>query len=301
VAVELGRAGIWSRELRYHPDRGASAAAAVELEELGYSAIFIPDAGGDVLSVVTELLAATRQIRFATGVLNIWMHDAAEVARRNAELTARYGSRFLLGLGASHAPLVESVAKVPYARPYSRMTQFLDALDAAEPPAPASQRMLAALGPRMLALAAARACGAHPYLVPPEHTAAARQALGPGALLAPEQAVVLDSDPRRGRDRARAFVSDYLALPNYVGNLRRLGFTEDDLRAGGSDRLVDALVARGDEEAIAARVRAHLDAGADHVCVYVFGDGDDALPLTAWRRLAPALTALTPASLHGPA
>ena len=172
--------GIWSRELRYNPDPGARAAAAAELEELGYSAIFIPDAGGDVLGVAAELLAATRHIRLATGVLNIWMHDAAEVGRANAGLTARYGSRFLLGLGASHAPLVESVARVPYARPYSRMTRYLDALDAAGTAAPPSQRMLAALGPRMLALAAARACGAHPYLVPPEHTAAARQILGPG-------------------------------------------------------------------------------------------------------------------------
>jgi probable F420-dependent oxidoreductase len=142
----------------------------------------------------------------------------------------------------------------------------------------------------MLSLARARAGAAHPYLVPPEHTAMARQALGPGVVLAPEQAVLLDADPRRSRERARAFVSNYLALPNYVSNLRRLGFAEDDFRGGGSDRLVDALVARGDEEAIAARVHAHHDAGADHVCIYVFGGAAETLQLEAWRHLAPVLT-----------
>ena len=291
MTVDLGRVGIWSRELRYNPDPGARATAAAELEDLGYGAIFIPDAGGDVLGAVEHLLAATRRIPLATGVLNIWMNDPAEVAARRASLLARFGPRFLLGLGNSHAPLVESVLGVPYARPYARMAEYLDALDRAEPPVPAGERMLAALGPRMLSLARARAGAAHPYLVPPEHTAAARQALGPGVVLAPEQAVALGGDRLLTRERARAFVSDYLVLPNYVRNLRRLGFTDDDLRPGRpSDRLVDALVAHGDEGAIAGRVRAHHDAGADHVCVYVFGSGNEALPLEAWRRLAPVLT-----------
>lgn len=292
MATDLGRVGIWSRELRYNPDVGARAAAAAELEDLGYGAIFIPDAGGDVLGAVEHLLAATRRISFATGVLNIWMHDPAEVANRRASLMARFGSRFLLGLGNSHAPLVENALHVTYARPYSKMVEYLDALDAAAVPVPAGERMLAALGPRMLSLARARAGAVHPYLVPPEHTAAARQALGPGVTLAPEQAVVSDADPQRGRERARAFVNDYLALPNYVRNLRRLGFTDDDLAGQASDRLVDALVARGNEDAIAARVRAHHDAGADHVCIYVVGGGDEALPFDAWRRLAPVLTRL---------
>lgn len=292
MAIDLGRVGIWSRELRYNPDVGARAAAAAELEDLGYGAIFIPDAGGDVLGAVEHLLAATRRISFATGVLNIWMHDPAEVADRRASLMARFGSRFLLGLGNSHAALVENALHVPYARPYSKMVEYLDALDAAAVPVPAGERMLAALGPRMLSLARARAGAAHPYLVPPEHTAAARQALGPGVTLAPEQAVVSDADPQRGRERARAFVNDYLALPNYVRNLRRLGFTDDDLAGQASDRLVDALVARGNEDAIAARVRAHHDAGADHVSIHVVGGGDEALPFDAWRRLAPVLTRL---------
>lgn len=334
MTLDLGRVGIWSRELRYNPDRGARAAAAAELEDLGYSAIFIPDAGGDVLGDVAHLLAATRRMPVATGILNIWMHDPAEVARGRADIVARFGPRFLLGLGSSHAPLVESAMRGPYTRPYSRMVEYLDALDgapaaspsparspsprpasspftvpAADPSAsprpspspfpcpssspftvPAADRMLAALGPRMLSLARDRAGAAHPYLVPPAHTALAREALGPGTVLAPEQAVILDSDPLRGRERARAFVGDYLALPNYVRNLRRLGFGEDDFSGGGSDRLADALVARGDEEAVARRVRAHHDAGADHVCVYVIGGPGEELQLDSWRRLAPALT-----------
>jgi probable F420-dependent oxidoreductase len=290
MTIDLGKVGIWSRELRYNPDPGARAAAAAEVEDLGYTAIFIPDVGGDVLGQVEHLLAATQRVSFATGVLNIWMHDPAEVASRRAGLVSRFGPRFLLGLGSSHAPLVESAKLGPYTRPYSRMVEYLDALDTAPAAVPAAERMLAALGPRMLSLARDRAGAAHPYLVPPEHTAMARQELGPGAVLAPEQAVVLDADRHRGRERARAFVSDYLALPNYVQNLRRLGFVDDDFRGGGSDRLVDALVARGGEDAIAARVRAHHDAGANHVCIYVFGDGDEALPLEAWRRLAPVLT-----------
>jgi probable F420-dependent oxidoreductase len=296
MTVDLGKVGIWSRELRYNPDRGARAAAAAELEELGYSAIFIPDVGGDVLGAVAELLAATRRVPLATGILNIWMHDPVSVANGHADLVARFGSRFMLGLGSGHAQLVESVLGVPYTRPYAKMEAYLDALDAAAAPVPAGERMLAALGPRMLSLAGARAGAAHPYLVPPEHTAAARQALGPGVVLAPQQAAVLDDDPARGRERAREFVNDYLGLPNYVRNLRRLGFTDEDLRGPASDRLVDALVAHGDEGAIAARVRAHHDAGADHVCLYVLGapatgqGAGEPLPLAAWRRLAPALT-----------
>lgn len=289
MPLDLGKVGIWSRELRYNPDRGARAAAAAELEDLGYTAIFIPDAGGDVLDQVEHLLAATRRMPLATGVLNIWMHDPADVATRRADLVSRFGRRFLLGLGNSHAPLVKSAGRGPYMQPYSKMAGYLDALDAAIPVVPAADRMLAALGPRMLSLARDRACAAHPYLVPPQHTALARQILGQGPVLAPEQAVILEVDRQRGHELAKAFVSDYLTLPNYVRNLRRLGFDDDDFTDKGSERLVDALVAHGDEEVIAARIRAHHDAGADHVCIYVVGRGDEALPLDAWRRLAPAL------------
>ena len=278
----LGRVGIWARELRFDPDPSAIADAAAELEEHGWSALWIPDAGGDIFGAVDVLLDATRSVAIATGILNIWMQDPEEVAR---ESNARWESgRFVLGLGASHAALVEQ-----YARPYSAMREYLDALDAATPPVPDGARLLAALGPRMVALSGDRAAGAHPYLVTTEHTRSAREILGPDAVLAPELGVVLDGDVARGRERAREHVADYLELPNYANSMLRMGFTEDDLRDGGSDRLVDGVVAVGDEEAIRARVEEHLDAGADHVCIQVVGPMGQPLPRETWRRLAPAL------------
>ena len=277
-SVEIGRVGIWSRELRFHADRAQALDAAAELEELGYGALWIPDVGGDVLGAARELLGATRAITLATGILNIWMHDAAEVASGAAAL----GARFLLGLGASHSAVVDAQEPGRYGRPLSTMAAYLDALDAhALGP---SQRILAALGPRMLELARDRAAGAHPYLVTPEHTALAREALGADALLAPEQAVTLEG----GLEEARAFVADYLRLPNYVNNLRRLGFDDSDLAGAPSDRLVRALVATGGPEEIARRVALHHAAGADHVTVQVIGAGET-LPREAWRELAPAL------------
>ena len=278
----LGRVGIWARELRFDPDPSAIADAAAELEEHGWSALWIPDAGGDIFGAVDVLLDATRSVAIATGILNIWMQDPEEVAR---ESNARWESgRFVLGLGASHAALVEQ-----YARPYSAMREYLDALDAATPPVPDGARLLAALGPKMVALSGDRAAGAHPYLVTAEHTRSAREILGPDAVLAPELGVVLDGDVARGRERARAHVADYLELPNYANSMRRMGFTEDDLRDGGSDRLVDAVVAVGDEEAIRARVEEHLEAGADHVCIQVVGPMGQPLPRETWRQLAPVL------------
>ena len=278
----LGRVGIWARELRFDPDPSAIADAAAELEEHGWSALWIPDAGGDIFGAVDVLLDATRSVAIATGILNIWMQDPEEVAR---ESNARWESgRFVLGLGASHAALVEQ-----YARPYSAMREYLDALDAATPPVPDGARLLAALGPKMVALSGDRAAGAHPYLVTTEHTRSAREILGPDAVLAPELGVVLDGDVARGRERAREHVADYLELPNYANSMLRMGFTEDDLRDGGSDRLVDGVVAVGDEEAIRARVEEHLDAGADHVCIQVVGPMGQPLPRETWRRLAPAL------------
>ena len=278
----LGRVGIWARELRFDPDPSAIADAAAELEEHGWSALWIPDAGGDIFGAVDVLLDATRSVAIATGILNIWMQDPEEVAR---ESDARWESgRFVLGLGASHAALVEQ-----YARPYSAMREYLDALDAATPPVPDGARLLAALGPKMVALSGDRAAGAHPYLVTAEHTRSAREILGPDAVLAPELGVVLDGDVARGRERAREHVADYLELPNYANSMRRMGFTDDDLRDGGSDRLVDAVVAVGDEEAIRARVEEHLDAGADHVCIQVVGPMGQPLPRETWRQLAPVL------------
>jgi len=209
-----------------------------------------------------------------TGILNIWMHSASSVAAGSASL----GPRFVLGLGASH----ESMIGERYARPLSAMRAYLDELDAAG----VRERFLAALGPRMLELSRDRADGAHPYLVPVEHTRAARALLGPDRRLLVEQGVVLSAD----REPARAHVAQYLALPNYVANFRRMGFADADFSGGGSDRLVDDLVAWGDEQAIAARVRAQLDAGADHVCIQVVDAVNDVPPVETWRRLAPALT-----------
>ena len=276
ASVDIGSLGIWSRELRFHADRGEAREAAAELEDLGFQALFIPDVGGDVLGAVGELLDATRAIPLATGILNIWMHDASDVADGVAALEQAHPGRFLLGLGASHAAVVDADGPPRYERPYSAMVGYLDELDARPQPPPPERRMLAALGPRMLELARERSSGAHPYLVPPEHTRLARELLGEGRLLAPELSVLLDADGERALERARAFVSDYMRLPNYTNNLRRLGFGEEDIAGGGSDRLVRALVAFGDEEAIAERVAAHHDAGADHVCAARDRRGRDA-------------------------
>jgi probable F420-dependent oxidoreductase len=228
----------------------------------------------------------------ATRILNIWMHGPSEVAERYQKLTATYPDRLLIGLGASHAPIVDA-AEAGYRRPMAKMVEFLDELDAAAPSVPREARVLAALGPTMLGLAGARASGAHPYLVPAEHTAAAREVLGPDAFLGPELGVVLETDPVKARETARAGMTMYFDLPNYMNNLRRYGFGADDLTAPGSDRLIDALIAWGDEEAIAARVAERRDAGADHVAIQVLTGAQTAeatFPIEQWRRLAPVLT-----------
>jgi probable F420-dependent oxidoreductase len=290
AAIDIGAVGVWSRELRYHEDRAASAQAAAELEELGFGALWIPDVGGDVLGAVDHLLGATRRIPLATGILNIWMHDPAQVTAGVGALERAHGERFLLGLGASHSAVVDAEAPGRYGHPLATMVAYLDALDAQHEPVAPERRVLAALGPRMLELARERSAGAHPYLVTAEHTRRARELLGPDRLLAPELSVAFEPDPTAALESARAFVSHYLALPNYVNNLLRLGYDEADVAAPGSDRLVRALVASGDEQEIAARVAEHHAAGADHVAIHVVGAGET-LPLEAWRRLAPALLA----------
>jgi probable F420-dependent oxidoreductase len=211
-------------------------------------------------------------------------------------LTSAFPDRFLLGLGVSHGPMVEGFLGERYERPLTKMRAYLDAMDQApfmaDAPSTEPTRVLAALGPKMLRLAAERAAGAHPYFVPVEHTAMARETLGSAPLLCVEQAVVLQTDAEQARAAARAHMALYLTLPNYTNNLRRLGFGDDDFDGGGSDRLVDALVAWGDSDAVAERVGAHHQAGADHVCIQVLGtNADDArrLPLEQWRTLAPAL------------
>lgn len=286
MTARLGGTGVWSSGLRYG-DGDVAAEAAGELEALGYTAIWLPDVGGDLFGVVDRLLGATTTITIATGILNLWMHDAEETARRHHEFVERYGPRVLFGIGISHAPLIDAGEAGRWRRPLAVTRDYLDAIDATPHPVPLDARVLAALGPKMLELARTRAGGAHPYLVTPEHTAIARAALGPDALLAPEQAVVLEADPVEARRIARLHLASYLRLPNYSNNWMRLGFTPDDLLDGGSDRLVDALVVWGDEAAILERVQAHRDAGADHVCVQALTESPLDLPVDAWRRLGP--------------
>jgi probable F420-dependent oxidoreductase len=284
----LGGTGIWSGALRFS-EAGAISDAAAELDELGYTALWIPDVGGEVFEALEILLRATRRATAATGVLNLWMHSAEETAAGYAGLTESYGPRVLIGIGVSHAPIVEPKFPGRYQRPLEVTARYLDDLDAASPPLPRDGRVLAALGPKMLELARDRAAGSHPYNGTPEHTARVRLALGSEALVLPEQAVALVTDVDAARQLGRQYVQGYLSLPNYTNNLRRLGFGDDDFVDGGSDRLVDALVAWGDEAAIRGRVDEHRAAGADHVCIQVLSD-EKPLPLNAWRRLAPALT-----------
>jgi probable F420-dependent oxidoreductase len=287
--VELGAVGVWTPELRYG-DRGEARDAAAELEQLGYGALWLPGGiGGDIFDACAAVLDVTSRVVVATGIVNIWMHDAVDTAAAHHRLVDAHRGRFLLGLGVSHAPLVDAGHAGRYRQPLRAMEQYLDALDAAAPPVPLAERVLAALGPRMLGLARDRSAGAHPYLVTPGHTAEARAVLGPAAVLAPEQPVVLERDAGSARAVARQHLAIYLQLPNYVRNLRRLGFTAEDVGGIGSDRLVDGVVAWGDEAAITRRVRDHLDAGADHVCVHVAAPDPRVAPRQAWRDLAPAL------------
>lgn len=286
----IGRIGVWSGAWTNALAGDGSAytaaydEAAAELESLGYGAIWLGSSPS--VGQAARVLEATSRITVATGILSIWDHTAAEVAARRAEVEDAHPGRFLLGLGVSHSVLAEQ-----YARPYSAMRDYLDGLDAAPRPVPADGRVLAALGPKMLELARTRTAGAHPYLVTAEHTARARDLLGEDALLAPELKVVLDSDQDRGRATARDYLGRYLALPNYTQNLLRSGFTEDDLAGGGSDRLLDALYAIGEEDAVVRKAEEFFAAGADHIALQAVTAGATrtTLPLTEWRRLADAL------------
>lgn len=293
AARALGRVGVWTFTLDANP-AGATREAVAELENLGYGALWIPEGRGskEALSHAALLLGASDRITVATGIANVWFRDPVAMASGARTLADGFPGRFVLGIGVSHAPTVERRVGLAYERPYSRMVEYLDGMEAARYPAEgaggAPPLVLAALGPRMLRLAAERAAGAHPYFVPVEHTVRAREILGDGPLLAPEQAVVLETDPGRAREIARGYMGHYLKLPNYAGNLRRLGWSDEDLE-GPSDALVDAIVAWGDEEAIVARVREHLEAGADHVSVQVLLEDARAIPVDGYRRLAPAL------------
>lgn len=285
--MDLAGVGVWSSQLRYG-DSGEAAEAAAELEELNFTALWIPDVGGPVLDSVDHLLSSAKQVVIATGILNLWMHEPADVAARYASLTEQHGERFLLGIGVSHAPLIDSREPGLYRKPLAATRKYLDDIDATTQPVPVANRVLAALGPKMLELAATRSRGAHPYLVTPEHTRYAREHLGAGPLLLPEQTVLLTTDRDEARGVGTDWLRSYLALPNYANNLLRSGFTEEDIHSV-SDRLFDAIIAWGDEDTVLRRVREHHDAGADHVCVQVLTTDPREFPREQWRRLAAAL------------
>jgi probable F420-dependent oxidoreductase len=291
--MDLGLVGIWTFALDLQPSARARELAA-EIEELGYGAIWVPDAiGRDPLVHAALLLDGTTRIAVGTGIAQIYGRDAMSMAAGWKTVSEAFPGRFVLGLGVSHRPMVEGLRGRTYGPPLTAMREYLDGMDGAmfvgAEPAEPPRRVLAALGPKMLALATERADGAHPYNVPVEHTARAREILGPEKLLAPEQAVALVTDPDEARQVARAHMSIYLGLPNYVNNLRRFGFTDEDFADLGSDRLADALVAWGDVDSIRARVQAHIDTGADHVAVQVLKHDRTEVPVDEWRELAPAL------------
>lgn len=291
-----GDVGVWIAAFTVAPAADARPAAR-EIERLGYDTIWYPEGLGtrESLTNAAVLLGATERIRVASGIANVWGRDGVTAANAARVLADAYDDRFLLGLGVSHPRQVDPRGH-RYRRPVSHMSAFLDAMDddpvespdaaaVVRPPVP---RVLAALRPRMLQLARQKAEGALTYLVPVEHTRRAREILGDGALLVVEQKVILASDPSEARRQAREATAWYLDTPNYAENLRWLGFSDDDLADGGSDALVDALIAAGDEEAIRERVRQHLDAGATQVAVQPLED-DDPFGLETLRRLAPVL------------
>jgi probable F420-dependent oxidoreductase len=278
MTASLGTIGVWRQANALTPQFAAT------VEELGYTAIWVGGSPPADLTIVEDLLDATGSITVATGIVNIYTAEAWPVAASYRRISDKYPGRFLLGVGVGHPENVGA----RYQPPYEALQRYLDELEAAA--VPPEDIVLAALGPRVLRLAGERTAGAHPYLTTPEHTARAREILGTGVLLAPEHKVVLDTDPRRAREIGRARVANpYLRLANYTNNLRRLGFSASDLADGGSDRLVDALVAHGDGPSVAARLQEHLGAGADHVAVQPLVATPDDDPVPGLRELAAAL------------
>ncbi|MFJ8154476.1 LLM class F420-dependent oxidoreductase [Streptomyces sp. NPDC094468] len=272
--IDLGAVGAW-RHTDTEPE------LAVELERLGYGTLWLGNVTDPELTVVERLLDATETLVVATGIVNIWSNPADRVARSYRRIAAHHPDRFLLGVGAGHPEATKE-----FVRPYQALNDYLDVLD--DGGVPVSRRALAALGPRVLRLAGERTAAAHPYLVTPDHTRGARDILGPGPVLAPEQKVVLETDRGRARAIGDATLGFYLNLTNYVGNLRRLGFDDADFADGGSDRLFDALILHGDAARVAEGVRAHHKAGADHVALQLLHP-EDTDPLPGYRALAAAL------------
>ena len=283
MKLDIGPIGVWTQSQTWQdaPDAGEAAA---EIEDLGFSALWLGGSPSGDLELPEALIRATRRLVVGTSIVNIWKDPAAVVAESYHRIAGASPDRFVLGLGIGHAANVGDA----YRKPMRKLSQYLDELDAASPPVPVDGRAIAALSPRSLAITRERALGSLPYLVTPEHTRTARAALGAGKLLAPEQKVVLDPDPEAAFALAREGVRMYMRLPNYVNNLRRLGFDERDFADGGSDRVVHALVAFGDAEVV-ARVQQHLDAGADHVAMQVLTPDRSRLPRAQFRALAQIL------------
>jgi probable F420-dependent oxidoreductase len=264
---DLGRFGVWTAPV-------VTPEQAVEIEKLGYGAIWAGGSPSADLSFVDEILSQTKTLQVATGIVNIWSAPAAEVAKSYHRIESAYPGRFLLGVGVGHPEHTQE-----YKKPYDALVEYLDELDAAT--VPTSRRVIAALGPKVLQLAKERSAGAHPYLTTPEHTAQARELVGNTVYLAPEHKVVLSTDADAARELGRDKVDFYLDLSNYVNNWRRLGFTADDVARPASDKLIDSVVAHGTAEEIAARLAEHLTAGADHVAIQVLGDTDQLIPTLA--------------------
>lgn len=279
---DLGRFGVWL------PTRSITPELATKIESLGYGAAWVGGSPDAELAWVEPALTATTSLQLATGIVNIWSAPAPAVAESFARIESAYPGRFLLGIGVGHREHTQE-----YAKPYEALVGYLDELDAAM--VPTSRRVLAALGPRVLRLAAERSAGAHPYLTTPEHTAKARELVGKTVFLAPEHKVILTTDTAKARAAGRDALDLYLGLSNYVNNWLRLGFTEGDVRKPGSDRLIDALVAYGTPEAIARRLNEHVKAGADHVAIQVLGGWNEDTLLPALSELAGPL-GLTPPS-----
>jgi len=293
--MDLGRIGLWTFQLDLQPMAKAQEAVA-EVEELGFGAVWVPEAvGREPFANTALLLSASQRIVVATGIASLHARTAMAMQAGWKTLTEAFPERFLLGIGVSHQPMVEGLHGHAYGKPYTAMVEYLDAMDRgmylASAPSTPPRRVLAALGPKMLKLSAERGLGAHPYFVPVEHTAVAREALGPDALLAPEQAVVFETDPAKAREIARRHMKTYLGLPNYTNNLRRLGWTDEDI-AGPTDALVDAIVAWGTLDDIVARLRTLLAAGANHVSVQVLPADPAGLPMAEWRELASVIASL---------
>ena len=291
--MELGRIGVWTRTDGL--SAGEAARFAQRVEELGYGALWIPDAfGRDPFTHAAWLFAHTKRLIIATGVVNIHLREPLAAACAQRALHEQSGGRFLLGLGVSHGTMIEGLLGREYPKPLPSMRAYLDAMDAAPWWGPELEGtppvILAALGPAMLKFAAERTLGAHPFFAPPSNTKRSREIMGAEAWLCPEQKLLLETDPAKARERARAAMAGPLSMPNYRRNLMRAGFAEEELDGGGSDRVVDAVVAWGDLDSLVARVEEHYSAGATHVCIQAMDSEHPNRPdLDLLERLAPRL------------